>query len=348
MGVEYHDSGLPEEFDNPPFTSSNNEESDHQVKIEPTPSDSQELMGGGDDISSNNLDSSSSSILAMLQKDPPPDPLPDGWVMHRSISQQGYVYYFQVSTGRCQWESPVFEAPKLTTGLTEKLNSLHEATTAAATTTAAESSKQISNLNISTSPKLNSTQQKQQQLDAESGSKNAVKSILKSQTTAVSSQSNNNNSSKRSRGAGTTESSNAEGSTSSDSPLTKKQRHSEKEPEQVRVLHILKKHNKSRRPASWRSKQITISKQEAISELRELISILNDSAQNPKELRATFEELAKTESDCSSAKRGGDVGFFGRKKMQPNFEKASFALNIGELSDIVDTSSGVHVILRLG
>eukprot|EP00751_Fragilariopsis_kerguelensis_P048918 CAMPEP_0171049380 /NCGR_PEP_ID=MMETSP0736-20130129/51649_1 /TAXON_ID=186038 /ORGANISM="Fragilariopsis kerguelensis, Strain L26-C5" /LENGTH=140 /DNA_ID=CAMNT_0011501707 /DNA_START=112 /DNA_END=530 /DNA_ORIENTATION=+ len=33
------------------------------------------------------------------------------------------------------------------------------------------------------------------------------------------------------------------------------------------------------------------------------------------ELRATFEELARTESDCSSAKRGGDLGFFGRKKM---------------------------------
>jgi NIMA-interacting peptidyl-prolyl cis-trans isomerase 1 len=65
------------------------------------------------------------------------------------------------------------------------------------------------------------------------------------------------------------------------------------------------------------------------------------------ELRATFEELAKTESDCSSAKRGGDLGFFGRKKMQPAFEKASFGLRVGELSDVVDTSSGVHVILRL-
>merc|ERR1712071_734231 len=102
-------------------------------------------------------------------------------------------------------------------------------------------------------------------------------------------------------------------------------------PKEVRVLHLLKKHNKSRRPSSWRKKKITISKDEAI-----------------QELQATFEELAKTESDCSSSKRGGDLGFFGKKKMQPAFEKASFALKVGQLSEIVETSSGVHVILRLG
>jgi NIMA-interacting peptidyl-prolyl cis-trans isomerase 1 len=119
-------------------------------------------------------------------------------------------------------------------------------------------------------------------------------------------------------------------------------------PKQVRVLHILKKHKDSRRPASWRhSSNITISKEDARHELEELKSILKES-QTLEELRATMEELARTESDCSSAKRGGDVGFFGRKKMQPLFEDASFALDIGELSDIVETSSGVHIILRIG
>ena len=38
---------------------------------------------------------------------------------------------------------------------------------------------------------------------------------------------------------------------------------------------------------------------------------------------------------------------FGRNKMQPPFEEASFALNVGELSNIVETKSGVHIILRL-
>jgi NIMA-interacting peptidyl-prolyl cis-trans isomerase 1 len=126
-----------------------------------------------------------------------------------------------------------------------------------------------------------------------------------------------------------------------------KEKPSSASPKEVRVLHILKKHKGSRRPASWRNPNITDTKSKAIADLQELLSILSESKSNPKELRATFEELAKTESDCSSAKRGGDLGFFGRKKMQPAFEKASFGLNIGELSDVVDTSSGVHIILRL-
>ena len=98
--------------------------------------------------------------------------------------------------------------------------------------------------------------------------------------------------------------------------------------------------------SSW--SKITISLSAARSELDELLSILKESIHDPKELRATFEELARTESDCTSAKRGGDLGFFGRRKMQPAFEKASFALGVGEMSGIVETSSGVHVILRLG
>jgi peptidyl-prolyl cis-trans isomerase NIMA-interacting 1 len=60
----------------------------------------------------------------------------------------------------------------------------------------------------------------------------------------------------------------------------------------------------------------------------------------------TLEDLAKTESDCSSAKRGGDLGFFGRGAMQPAFEKAAYALKVGEMSEPVETDSGVHLILR--
>lgn len=121
-----------------------------------------------------------------------------------------------------------------------------------------------------------------------------------------------------------------------------------KKPSKVRVLHILKKHAASRRPASWRNPKITATLAQAREELSGLVDILQESADNPEDLRATFEELARTESDCSSAKRGGDLGFFGPKKMQPAFEEASFALQIGQLSSIVETSSGVHVILRVG
>jgi NIMA-interacting peptidyl-prolyl cis-trans isomerase 1 len=62
--------------------------------------------------------------------------------------------------------------------------------------------------------------------------------------------------------------------------------------------------------------------------------------------RGTFEQLASTYSDCSSAKRGGDLGLFGRGMMQRPFEEAAFSLEIGELSSPVVTDSGVHLILR--
>ena len=144
----------------------------------------------------------------------------------------------------------------------------------------------------------------------------------------------------------------AEGGASSEgrkqSQPAKKHRSSSTKPDQVRALHILKKHRGSRRPASWRRPKITDTKEKAIADLEELIAILKESEEDPKELRATFEELAKTESDCTSAKRGGDLGFFGKRKMQKPFEDASFALGINELSGVVETSSGVHVILRIG
>ena len=120
-------------------------------------------------------------------------------------------------------------------------------------------------------------------------------------------------------------------------------------PKEVRVLHILKKHRGSKRPASWRNPKITQTKEEAHEELEGLLEILQEEEGDLKELRATFQELARTESDCSSAKRGGDLGFFGWKKMQPPFEEASFRLKIGEMTKtIVDTKSGSHILLRIG
>ena len=59
-----------------------------------------------------------------------------------------------------------------------------------------------------------------------------------------------------------------------------------------------------------------------------------------------FEELAGQFSDCSSAKRGGDLGMFGRGQMQKPFEDATFGLKVGEMSEAVWTDSGVHIILR--
>lgn len=60
-----------------------------------------------------------------------------------------------------------------------------------------------------------------------------------------------------------------------------------------------------------------------------------------------FEELAQRHSQCSSARAGGDLGFFSEGRMDVDFEEAAFALRIGEVSvKAVRTRFGYHIIKR--
>lgn len=117
------------------------------------------------------------------------------------------------------------------------------------------------------------------------------------------------------------------------------------EPEQVQVLHIIRKHRGSRRPSSWREENITCSKEQSAEFVEGLRARL--ARCDPGDLKAKFRELAQEHSDCNSAKKGGDLGLFPKGKMQQTFSDASFALRVGELSPLVYSDSGVHVILRI-
>ncbi|WZZ65186.1 hypothetical protein YC2023_076556 [Brassica napus] len=114
--------------------------------------------------------------------------------------------------------------------------------------------------------------------------------------------------------------------------------------DQVKASHILIKHQGSRRKASWKDPEgkiiMTTTREAAVEQLK---SIREDIVSG----KATFEDVAARVSDCSSAKRGGDLGPFGRGQMQLKpFEEATYALKVGDISEIVDTDSGVHIIKR--
>ena len=57
-----------------------------------------------------------------------------------------------------------------------------------------------------------------------------------------------------------------------------------------------------------------------------------------------FEDLAKELSKCPSSGKGGDLGFFGKGQMVPEFESAAFSLNVGEVTGPVKTDFGYHMI----
>jgi peptidyl-prolyl cis-trans isomerase D len=79
-------------------------------------------------------------------------------------------------------------------------------------------------------------------------------------------------------------------------------------------------------------------------------ALLAQLRQAPAPARANlFAELARKHSqDPGSAARGGDLDYFGRGAMTPPFEQAVFALKQGELSEVVETDFGYHLITVTG
>ncbi|MCP4915125.1 MAG: peptidylprolyl isomerase [Oligoflexia bacterium] len=61
-----------------------------------------------------------------------------------------------------------------------------------------------------------------------------------------------------------------------------------------------------------------------------------------------FEKLAADFSNCPSGKQGGNLGEFGKGMMVAPFEKAAFALEVGQVSEPVKTQFGYHLIKRIG
>ena len=112
---------------------------------------------------------------------------------------------------------------------------------------------------------------------------------------------------------------------------------------QVRAAHLLIKHTGSRNPVSRRTgEQVLLTPEDAMKELQEYEAKIKAEG-----IAESFPRYASMRSDCSSFKQNGDLGFFERGMMQAPFEDASFALQPGEMSGIVSTDSGYHLIYRI-
>ena len=99
-------------------------------------------------------------------------------------------------------------------------------------------------------------------------------------------------------------------------------------PEQVRVRHIL---------ITWKP----LGKQDDRAFIRESMQPILARARAGEDFAALAREYS---DDYATKQMGGDTGFFHRGQMAPAFEEAAFALEPGEISDVVETSFGVHII----
>ena len=57
-----------------------------------------------------------------------------------------------------------------------------------------------------------------------------------------------------------------------------------------------------------------------------------------------FEDLARSRSTDPTSQKGGDIGYFTKGQLDPDFEKACFAMEEGKISDVVKTKFGFHII----
>jgi peptidyl-prolyl cis-trans isomerase C len=98
-------------------------------------------------------------------------------------------------------------------------------------------------------------------------------------------------------------------------------------PEQVRASHILIKVDASASAAD---------KQKARAEAESLLRQIRSGAD--------FAKLAQENSDCPSGNQGGDLGYFGRGQMVKPFEEKAFSMQPGDVSGVVETQFGYHII----
>ena len=102
--------------------------------------------------------------------------------------------------------------------------------------------------------------------------------------------------------------------------------------DKIQASHILISYDKAQNSSSQ------LIKEDAFNKIENLKTRLQTGIE--------FSEVAREFSDCPSAENGGDLGVFGRGAMVPPFDTAAFELEIGEMSEVVESEFGFHLIHR--
>ena len=81
-----------------------------------------------------------------------------------------------------------------------------------------------------------------------------------------------------------------------------------------------------------------------LSQIEEIYNkITSDHGMNPSS--SEFAKYASEFSECPSKKKGGELGYFGRGQMVGDFEQAAFSTPPGQMTGIIKTKHGYHLIL---
>ena len=118
-------------------------------------------------------------------------------------------------------------------------------------------------------------------------------------------------------------------------PISSESHEHPDEPTMIRAQHLLVMYRDSKAAPPT----ITRTKAEAKARAEEALKLIRDGAN-------VDEVIAKYSDEPGAAARAGDLGRFSRKQMVKKFSDAAFKLKVGEVSDVVETEFGFHVIRR--
>ena len=86
-------------------------------------------------------------------------------------------------------------------------------------------------------------------------------------------------------------------------------------------------------PERWRASHILVDTPEEADSIKQKLSE-----------GSSFEELAREKSKDATAKVGGDIGYFSKGQLVPEFEEECYKLTVGDVGSVVKTQFGYHVI----